>query len=1001
VIQRHRRFPVAAGALLALPFALFGQTSVLTWHNDAARTGQNLLETLLTPTNVNAANFGKLFTLPVDGKADGQPLYVPSLTIPARGIHNVLFVVSEHDSVYAFDADTGASLWQESLLLNGEQTSDDRSCSQVTPEIGITSTPAIDLTVGAHGTIYVVAMSKDGSNNYHQRLHALDLTTGAETLGGPLEVQATFPSTGPQSSGGVITFDPKRYKERAALLISNGILYTSWASHCDIQPYSAWIIGYDKTSLAKVSVLNLTPNGNEGSVWQAGAGLATDPGGSLFFLMANGTFDTKLNPRGFPSKGDFGNAFMNVSTSSGLSVTDYFTMHNTVSESNGDVDLGSGGAMVLPTLNDALGNPRLLAVGAGKDGTGYVVDRNNMGQFHSRKNVVYQQIGLGGRVFSSPAWFNNTLYYGAVGGPLMAFPFAGGSFSLSPSSTSPSGFGYPGTTPSISANGLMNGIVWAAENQSPAVLHAYDASNLSHELYNSDQAPNSRDQFGDGNKYITPTVANGKVYVGTTNGVGVFGLLNCAYSIASNSEHFNSGTGGDDISVTASNGCAWSVVNNSNFIDVTAGTSGTGNGTVSFTVPADPGVGRTGTLTIAGKTFTITQDGDTITTGLAFFPLPPCRIADTRTGSGFSSNFGAPGLTGGAARSFPIPASSCNVPATAQAYSLNVTVAPPAALQSLTAWPTGVAIPATTTLSSPNGQMVTNAAIVKAGTNGAVSFQATDDTNVIIDVNGYFAPPTSAGLAFYPLTPCRIADTRTGSGFSGAFGPPVLAPNSTRKIPVLSSNCDIPATAKVYAMRITALPRAKLADLTAWPFGQAIPQVPLLSAPNGGVVGNEALGPAGKKGAINVFVSNKSNVVIDIDGYFAPAGNPGALYFYPVTPCRVADTRSGSAFNATFGPPSLVGAATRDFPLPDSDCGIPQAAQAYALNLTVAPSGALGFLTAWPAGQTLPLAWNVNAPATGLVGAGAIVPAASDGSISVSASDPTDLLIDVNGYFAP
>ena len=570
---------MAAGALLVFPSVLLAQTSVLTWHNDAARTGQNLLETLLTPANVSAATFGKLFTLPVDGKVDGEPLYVPSLTIPNKGIHNVLYVVSEHDSVYAFDADTGASLWQVSLLLNGEQTSDNRGCDQVVPEIGITSTPAIDLAVGAHGTMYVVAMSKDGSNNYHQRLHALDLTTGAETLGGPIEVQATFPATGPQSSGGIVTFDPQQYKERAALLISNGILYTSFASHCDIGPYMTWIIAYDKTTLAQTSVLNLTPNGNDGSVWQAGAGLATDPGGNLFFLVANGTFDTKLNPSGFPNKGDYGNAFMNISTSSGLAVADYFTMHNTVSESNGDVDLGSGGAMVLPTLNDAVGNPRQLAVGAGKDGTGYVVERTNMGKFHSRTNAVYQQIGLGGSVFSSPAWFNNTLYYGAVGQPLKAFTFSGGSFSLSPSSQSSSGFGYPGTTPSISANGLANGIVWAAENQSPAVLHAYDAADLSHELYNTDQAPNSRDQFGDGNKFITPMVANGKVYVGTTNGVGVFGLLNCVYSIGASSENFNSGLGGDTVSVTAPNGCAWSVVNNSNFIDVTGATSGTGNGT--------------------------------------------------------------------------------------------------------------------------------------------------------------------------------------------------------------------------------------------------------------------------------------------------------------------------------------------------------------------------------------------------------------------------------------
>ena len=584
---------------------------------------------------------------------------------------------------------------------------------------------------------------------------------------------------------------------------------------------------------------------------------------------------------------------------------------------------------------------------------------------------------------------------------LKAFTFSGGFFSLNPSSQSSSGFGYPGTTPSISANGLANGIVWAAENQSPAVLHAYDAANLSHELYNTDQAPNSRDQFGDGNKFITPMVANGKVYVGTTNGVGVFGLLNCAYSISVSSEDFNSGLGGDTVSVTAPNGCAWSVVNNSNFIDVTSATSGTGNGSVSFTIPANPGVSRTGTLTIAGKTFTVSQAGDTITTGLAYFPLPPCRIADTRTGSGFSGNFGSPSLGAGAARSFPILASGCNVPAGAVAYALNITVAPSGPLSYLTAWPTGQPMPGTSTLNSPHGRMVTNAAIVNAGTNGAVSLFAAGNTDVLIDISGYFAPPADAGLAFYPVTSCRIADTRSGSGFSGAFGPPGLGVNATRRIPVPSSNCGIPASAKVYAMRITALPNASLADLTAWPAGQGIPAVPLLSAPDGGLTGNEAFVPAGKKGAISVFVSNKSNVLVDITGYFGPAGNPGALYFYPVMPCRVVDTRPGSSFDADFGPPSLVGHATRDFPLATSNCGIPQTARAYSLNLTVLAPGPLVYLTAWPAGHALPGVSTVNAPGGGAVGAGAIVPAASDGSISVFASDPTDLLIDVNGYFAP
>ncbi len=496
---------------------LYAQPSVLTWHNDNARTGQNLQETALTPANVNASTFGRLFTLSVDGKVDAQPLYVPSLAIPGQGTHNVLLVATEHDSVYAFDADTGTPLWHVSMLVGGEAVSDDRGCGQVTPEIGVTSTPVIDPLMGPHGTMYVVAMSKNGSI-YHQRLHALDLTTGGEQFGGPIDVAATYPNI-----QGTITFDPKQYKERAGLALYNGVVYTSWASHCDFQPYSAWVIGYNESTLSQTSVLNLTPNGSEGSVWAAGAGPAVDSSGNIYLLMANGTFETTL-VNGFPNKSDYGNAFVKIA-SGNTSVADYFTMSNTVSESNADQDLGSGGAMLLPPLNNSQGQSRDLAVGAGKDHHIYVVDRSNMGKF--LVSPTYQDLAssLSGSVFSSPAWFNGTLYYGAVGDRIKAFPFAGGLFATTASSQSPTGFGYPGSTPSISANGTANGIVWAAENANPAVLHAYDAANLASEIYNSNMAANNRDHFGAGNKFIVPTVVNGKVYVGATNGVGAFGFL--------------------------------------------------------------------------------------------------------------------------------------------------------------------------------------------------------------------------------------------------------------------------------------------------------------------------------------------------------------------------------------------------------------------------------------------------------------------------------------------
>jgi len=525
----HLKLSLMLLSLLTQPATAQSTTNVLTYHNDNGRTGQNLNETILTPSNVNATSFGKLFTTLVDGKVDAQPLYMSGVAISGQGTHNVLFVATEHDSVYALDADTGITLWHSSLLPSGETPSDNRNCGQVTPEIGITATPVIIPNIGPHGTIYAVAMTKDASGNYFQRLHALDITTGAEEFRGPKNIQATFPGVGDNSNGSNVIFDPKQYEERAGLLWLNGVIYTSWASHCDIRPYTGWVMGYNATSLAQVSALNFTPNGNEGSVWASGAGPAADAN-NIYLLAANGTFDTTLNANGFPNSGDFGNSFLKLSTSNRtLAVADYFAMFNTVTESNEDQDLGSGGALVLPPMRNALGQIKYLAVGAGKDRNIYLVDRNQMGKFNPLNNSnIYQELpgALSGGEFAMPAYFNNTLYYGAVGDSIKAFQFANAKLSTTPSSQTSNKFGYPGTTPSISAAGASNGIVWAVENGRTAVLHAYDATNLSHELYNSNQAATSRDQLGPGNKFITPTIANGKVYVGTTNGVAVFGRLN-------------------------------------------------------------------------------------------------------------------------------------------------------------------------------------------------------------------------------------------------------------------------------------------------------------------------------------------------------------------------------------------------------------------------------------------------------------------------------------------
>jgi hypothetical protein len=500
-------------------------TDVVTSKNDLARTGQNLTESILTPANVNATTFGLVRSLPVDGKVDAQPLYLSQLTV-GTSVHNVVFIATEHDSVYAIDADNGAALWHTSVLLPGELQSDTRNCDQVSPEIGITATPVIDRTAGLHGAIYVVAMSKDSAATYHQRLHALDITTGAELFAGPKEISATYPIAG----GATTSFDGGQYEERAALLLSQGVLYTSWTSHCDDAPYSGWIIAYDQTTLAQKSVLNVAPNsgGRGPAIWMAGGGPSADAAGNIYLLTANGVFETTLDANGFPAMQDYGNSFLKLAPAgAALSVADYFTMWNEVAESNGDTDLGSGGQMLLPDLRDASNTVRHLIVGAGKDGNLYVVDRDAMGKFNASKNLIWQELDgvLPGGVWSTPAYFNNTVYYADVGGRLKAFGITSAKLANAPASQTSTAFGYPGTSPVVSANGMSNAIVWAAENANPAVLHAYDATDLAHELYNSTQAANGRDSAGAGNKFIAPSVADGKVFLGTTNSVGVFGLL--------------------------------------------------------------------------------------------------------------------------------------------------------------------------------------------------------------------------------------------------------------------------------------------------------------------------------------------------------------------------------------------------------------------------------------------------------------------------------------------
>ncbi len=505
--------------------------NVLTYHNDNARTGQNTNETILTPANVNSTNFGRLFTQTVDGYVYAQPLVMTNVTIPGKGVHNVVYVATEHDSVYAFDADSNLpALWQVSFINPSAGVTSvpngDVGCGDLVPEIGITSTPVID---SATGTIYFEAKTKEVTNSvttYVHRLHALDITTGTEKFGGPVMIHATVAGTGDGNNGaGQVAFEPLRHLNRPGLLLNNGVVYMGYASHCDNGPYHGWLIGFDAHTLALSNYFNATPNGSEGGVWQSGCGPATDTNGNIYFITGNGTFDGRTNQ-------DFGDTFLKLSTTNGLAVNDFFTPYNQQNLANSDLDLGSGGAVVLPDEAGGSTTNQHLLIGAGKEGTLYLIRRDNLGQYNSANNNQIKQtlVSAIGGSFGTPAYFNKTLYYLGAGDSLKAFAITNGTINPTPLSKGPSTFGFPGATPSISANGTNNAIVWALQTDAygssgPAVLHAYDATNVALELYNSTQAQSgTRDNPGPAVKFATPTVANGKVYAGAEYAFSVYGL---------------------------------------------------------------------------------------------------------------------------------------------------------------------------------------------------------------------------------------------------------------------------------------------------------------------------------------------------------------------------------------------------------------------------------------------------------------------------------------------
>jgi hypothetical protein len=525
----------AAGALRAE-----AQTPVTTWHNDIGRTGQNLNETVLTTTNVNATQFGKLFSQTVDAQVYAQPLYLPNVTIAGQQ-HNVVFVATENDTVYAFDADSNGGsnaspLWQASMLAAAHGAASGATafpaselCADITPLVGITGTPVID---PSSNTLYVVSKSLENGNAV-QRLHALDVTTGNEKFGGPVVITATVSGTGNGSSGGQLTFDSMWENQRPGLLLLNGIVYIGFGSHGDNGPWHGWILGYNAATLQQTGAYVSSPNGTGAGFWMSGAGLAADqlnpstqPYGRMFATTGNGDY-TATTP--YTGSMDYGDSILNLNLANGVpSIQDEFTPSDQANLDGEDGDLASGGAMLIPT--QTTGSYPHLLVQVGKEGTLYLVNRDNMGGYNATDAVVQEiqyAVGVVG-AWSTAAWWNGNVYYWGRDDTLKCFPLVNGQLSTSPTTSSET-YGYPGSTPSISANGNTQGIVWSIDSEAystsgQAILQAHNASSCGTTLYSS--ATNaSRDNPGVAVKFTVPTIANGKVYVGASGQLSVYGLL--------------------------------------------------------------------------------------------------------------------------------------------------------------------------------------------------------------------------------------------------------------------------------------------------------------------------------------------------------------------------------------------------------------------------------------------------------------------------------------------
>jgi hypothetical protein len=1017
--------------VLAATILLHAQNAVPLAQYDAGRTNANLAEPWLNTSNVNANQFGMLFKRALDGYCYAHPLYVPNVSIPGVGLRNVVYVATLHNTVFAFDADDpnqSSPYWSVNLGPS-IPFPPDVDLGYVQPEMGIMSTPAIDLGTS---TLYVVATTQQGSNAA-MYLNALDLATGVQKFGSPALIQAQVSGslTGyDRNPGGTITWNPNTRMQRSALLVANGAVYLGFASYGAFYQYHGWVMAYSASNVQdQIAVFNTTLNGQQGGVWQSGEGLAVDSQGNVYLMSGNGTYNGTT---------DFGNSFIKLGPK--LQVLDWFTPSNWSALFANDLDLGASGPVLLPNST--------LLVGAGKQGVIYLLDSQNMGQLETSSSQPLQEFQATPactgptqctEVHSTALWDvspNAIFYIWGAGDVLRGFQLVGGQFGTSPVSQSAVTSAYPGSGITVSSLGTTagTGIVWATTTQSsalvtivPGTLHAFDATDLTNELWNSDQN-SSRDSLGNLAKFAEPVVANGRVYVPTfSNQLDVYGLFPTAITVTTLPAGLSLAV--DSSACTTPCNFQW-----------------TPGSTHSIEVAANPQAGATGIQYVyaswsdgMGQAHSITTPSSA-TTYTATFATQYFLTTAAGTGglispsSGWYTSSTVVSVSATASIGYTFSGFSGALSATTSPQNLTMT-GPAMVTANFAASGDGVAPATPIQASPPNGAtgISLNPALSWNAASGVTSYDVyfgtsptpplLTNTTAISYSTGVLALGTtyywqvvaknsagSAGSAiwsfttatsgfsmlhFVPVTPCRIADTRNANG---PFGGPSIPASSSRNFTIPSSPCGIPANAAAYSLNLTVVPLGPLGFLSVWAAGQSQPSVSTLNSSDGRIKANAAIVPAGANGAITVFASNPTNVIVDINGYFISDPTNQLLAFYPLTPCRIADTRSGSG---AFGAPSLAPSVVRSFPIQQSGCNVPANAQAYALNMTVVPSGPLGFLSAWPAGNPQPGSSTLNAPTGTVVANAAIVPAGSGGAIDVIATNTTDLLIDINGYFAP